>query len=244
MIGIFDSGIGGVTVFREILKKLPNYSYIYYSDSKNNPYGDKTHEELIEITEEIVDYLVSHGCKIIVIACNTASAICKDYLRDKFDVPIIAIEPAYKMVNDTNPQGKTLILATKGTLESEKFKELYQKYDNHHTSIYECVGLADLIEQNKTKEIDEYLIKHLTKFKGVENVVLGCTHYPLITDKIKKVLGDVRFYDGSLGVVHRLEQIITSISLKPSGANVSFIDSSYNPIKKERFEEILGQRVN
>lgn len=142
MIGIFDSGIGGVTVFREILKKLPNYSYIYYSDSKNNPYGDKTYEELIEITENIVDYLVSYGCKIIVIACNTASAICKDYLRSKFSIPIVAIEPAYKMVYDTNYDGKTLILATKGTLESEKFQELYHKYDNHNTSIYECVGLA------------------------------------------------------------------------------------------------------
>ena len=244
MIGIFDSGIGGVTVFREILKKLPNYSYVYYSDSKNNPYGDKTHEELIEITEAIVDYLVSLGCKIIVIACNTASAICKDYLRDKFDVPILAIEPAYKMVNDTNPKGKTLILATKGTLESEKFKELYQKYDNHHTSIYECVGLADLIEQNRTVEIDEYLKSHLSKFKGVENVVLGCTHYPLIIDKMKKVLGDVRFYDGSLGVVRELERVIASISLSTTKPKIKFVDSSNNPIKKERFEANLGQRVN
>ncbi len=244
MIGIFDSGIGGVTVFREILKKLPNYSYIYYSDSKNNPYGDKTYEELIEITENIVDYLVSYGCKIIVIACNTASAICKDYLRDKFDVPIVAIEPAYKMVNDTNPQGKTLILATKGTLESEKFQELYHKYDNHNTSIYECVGLADLIEQNKTVEIDEYLKQHLTPFMGVENIVLGCTHYPLIIDKIKQVLGDVKFYDGSLGVVHQLEKVISDISLQPSEFNIKFIDSSNKSIKKERFEEILERRVN
>lgn len=96
MIGIFDSGIGGVTVFREILKVLPHYSYLYYSDSKNNPYGDKSQEDLFQITENVVDYLVSHGCQIIVIACNTASAICKDYLRSKFDVPILAIEPAYK----------------------------------------------------------------------------------------------------------------------------------------------------
>ena len=244
MIGIFDSGIGGVTVFREILKKLPNYSYIYYSDSKNNPYGDKSHKELIQISENIVNYLIKQGCKIIVIACNTASAICKDYLRNKFDVPIIAIEPAYKMVHDTNPKGKTLILATKGTLESKNFKKLYHKYDNHNTSIFECVGLADLIEQNRSQEIDEYLNYHLSKFVGVENVVLGCTHYPLIMDEIKKVLGDVKFYDGSLGLVRELERIILSIFLLPSKPNIRFIDSSNNPIKKERFENILGQRVN
>ena len=191
-----------------------------------------------------MDYLVSYGCKIIVIACNTASAICKDYLRSKFSIPIVAIEPAYKMVYDTNYDGKTLILATKGTLESEKFQELYHKYDNHNTSIYECVGLADLIEQNKIVEIDNYLKQHLTPFMGVENIVLGCTHYPLIIDKIKQVLGDVKFYDGSLGVVHQLEKVISDISLQPSEFNIKFIDSSNKSIKKERFEKILERRVN
>ena len=153
MIGIFDSGIGGVTVFREILKELPNYQYLYYSDSFNNPYGDKSEEELKIITNNICKYLVNNGCKIIVIACNTASAICKDYLRDNFEVPIIAIEPAIKMVYDNSYDGKTLVLATKGTINSNKFKELYQKYDNHKSIIYECRGLADLIEQDKKKEI-------------------------------------------------------------------------------------------
>lgn len=239
MIGIFDSGIGGVTVFKEILKQLPNYSYIYYSDSKNNPYGDKNKKELEKITENIVDILVKRGCKIIVIACNTASAICKDYLRSKFQVPIIAIEPAYKMVYDSNFLGKTLILATKGTLESEKFKELYRKYDNHNTKVYECVGLADLIEQNKSKEIDDYLNKHLGQFRGVENVVLGCTHYPLIKKQISKVLGNVIFYDGSLGVVHQLEKIIKKISLRQEESKIVFFDSSFLPYKETRFWELL-----
>ena len=137
MIGIFDSGIGGVTVFKEILGELPNYEYVYYSDSKNNPYGDKFSDELIKITDSIVSYLVQMGCCVIVIACNTASAICKDYLRRKYDIPIIAIEPAYKMVNDINKDGKTLVLATKGTLQSSKFKCLYNKYDNHNTILYD-----------------------------------------------------------------------------------------------------------
>ena len=241
MIGIFDTGIGGVTVFKEILRELPNYSYLYYSDSKNNPYGDKTKEELEKITENIVNYLINAGCKIIVIACNTASAICKDYLRSKFDVPIIAIEPAYKMVYDTNFSGKTLVLATKGTLESEKFQELYHKYDNHNTILYECVGLADLIEQNKMQEIDLYLKKHLSSFKGVENVVLGCTHYPLIKKQIREVLGDVFFYDGSFGVVRQLKRVISEVSLKEEKASITFFDSSSLPYKATRFWEILEQ---
>lgn len=241
MIGIFDSGIGGVTIFREILKRLPNYSYIYYSDSINNPYGDKSYDELIKITENIVNYLIKQGCKIIVIACNTASAICKDYLRIIFDVPIIAVEPAYKMVYDYNYYGKTLILATKGTLESEKFKELYYKYNNYKTTIYECVGLADLIEQDKLEEIKEYLHTHLSKFKGIQNVVLGCTHYPLIKEQIKEVLGNVIFYDGSLGVVRELERIINTIHLNEGKKSIIFLDSSLDSNKEKRFYELLQQ---
>lgn len=237
MIGIFDSGIGGVTVFKEILKKLPNYHYIYYSDSIHNPYGDKTYEELCEITSNIVDLFVEKGCKIIVIACNTASAICKDYLRNKYDIPIIAIEPAYKMVSGLS--GKTIVMATKGTIESERFMELYQKYDNHHTILYSCVGLADLIEQNKTQEIKSYLNEQFQKENDVKNVVLGCTHYPLIKKEIKEVLGNVTFFDGSIGVANRLETIVKGIRLKEEIPKIEFIDSSHSKDKEIRFWNIL-----
>lgn len=236
MIGIFDSGIGGVTVFREILKIMPNYKYIYYSDSKNNPYGDKSEEELIKITSNIVEYLISEGCEIIVIACNTASSICKDLLRKKYMVPIIAIEPAYKLAAKN---GKTLIMATKGTIDSLKFKELYQKYDNHNTEIYECVGLANLIEQNNKTLINEYLNKNIKQFRGVENVVLGCTHYPLIKNEIKKILGDVNFFDGSIGVAKRLLEIIREINLQESRQCITFIDSSLDKTKEKRFFNLL-----
>ncbi len=239
MIGIFDSGIGGVTVFREILKELPNYQYLYYSDSFNNPYGDKSEEELKIITNNICKYLVNNGCKIIVIACNTASAICKDYLRDNFEIPIIAIEPAIKMVYDNSYDGKTLVLATKGTINSNKFKELYQKYDNHKSIIYECRGLADLIEQDKKKEIREYLIEHLINFKDMQNVVLGCTHYPLIKDEIKEVLGEVIFYDGSKGIVKELKRKIQDINLKEEEPKIIFWDSSHKLEKEKRFYQIL-----
>lgn len=236
MIGIFDSGIGGVTVFQEVLEVMPNYKYIYYSDSKNNPYGDKSDDELKKITINIVEYLVSEGCEIIVIACNTASAICKDILREKYSIPIIAIEPAYKLASKN---GKTLIMATKGTIDSLKFKELYQKYDNHNTMIYECVGLANLIEQNNTKLIKEYLKQNIKQFMGVENVVLGCTHYPLIKKNIREILGNVNFFDGSNGVAKRLLEIVKDIHLQESEQSITFIDSSLDKTKEKRFFDLL-----
>ncbi|MCM1052634.1 MAG: glutamate racemase [Ruminococcus sp.] len=239
MIGIFDSGIGGVTVLKEILKILPNYKYLYYSDSLNNPYGDKTKEELLEITKSIVDFLIYKGAKIIVIACNTASAICKEYLRREFDIPIIAIEPAYKVVNDYYSDGKTLIMATKGTLESKAFSNLFHKYDNKKTKLYECVGLADLIEVGNKKLIKKFLNENISEFKGVENVILGCTHYPLIKKELREVLGDVNFIDGSVGVARELKRKLELNVLSDCKGEIIFIDSSNDSFKEKRFREIL-----
>ncbi len=199
-IGIFDSGIGGVTVLKEIIKVLPNENYLYYSDSINNPYGNKSDSELKNICDNIVKHLISQNCKIIVIACNTASAKAVKYLRTKYkDILFIAIEPAYKMVHDYAYDKTTLVMATKGTIESEKFNLLLKKYDNHKTFLFPCIGLADLIEQGNEKKIKKYLEENLEKYKGnVQNVVLGCTHYALIKEDIKEVLGDVKFFYRSI----------------------------------------------
>ena len=173
-IGIFDSGIGGVTVLKEIIKVLPNENYIYYSDTKNNPYGDKTNEEVIKICDEITKYFIKRDCKVIVIACNTASAKASKYLREKYkDIKFIAIEPAYKMVHDYAYNEPTLVMATKGTIESEKFNILYNKYNNHKTKLLSCVGLADIIEEGNEEKIKKYLKDHLSRFRGkIKNVVL------------------------------------------------------------------------
>ena len=185
MIGIIDSGIGGVTIFREILKSIPKGRFIYYSDSINNPYGDKSKKEILDILDNVVTKLIDMGCTIIVIACNTASSIGVSYLREKYrKILFIATEPAYKMVHDYNPQGKTLVMATRGTIESEKFLELYHKYDNHNTILLSCIGLAELIENNQ--DVRKYLNELLGKYKDIDNVVLGCTHYPLIKSELKK----------------------------------------------------------
>ena len=173
-IGIFDSGIGGVTVLKEIIKLMPNEKFIYFSDSKNNPYGDKKDSEIKTRCDEITKFLLEKGCKSIVIACNTASARAASFLREKYkDLPIIAIEPAYKMVYDYAYEKTTLVMATKGTIESEKFNLLYHKYNNYKTYILPCVGLADIIEKGNKEELIKYLNKNIGIYKGkVENVVL------------------------------------------------------------------------
>ena len=238
MIGIIDSGIGGVTIFREILKSIPKGRFIYYSDSINNPYGDKSKKEILDILDNVVTKLIDMGCTIIVIACNTASSIGVSYLREKYrKILFIATEPAYKMVHDYNPQGKTLVMATRGTIESEKFLELYHKYDNHNTIILPCIGLAELIENNQ--DVRKYLNELLGKYKDIDNVVLGCTHYPLIKSEIKKILGDVTFYDGSKGVIKELLRVLKMYNIKYESDEIKFIDSSQNEFKEKRFWELL-----
>lgn len=245
-IGIFDSGIGGVTVLNEILKILPNENYIYYSDSKNNPYGDKSDKEINEICENIVKFLIEKRCKAIVIACNTASAKSVRYLRNKYkNIPIIAIEPAYKMVYDYAYEDPTLVLATKGTIESEKFNLLYHKYDNHKTILLQCVGLADIIEKDEKEKVEIYLKQNLLEYKGkIKNVVLGCTHYPLIKNEIEKVLGKVKFFNGAPYLAKHLKEILEEQNLlnnKNEKGYIEFIDSSNIEQKKKRFFEIVKE---
>ena len=246
-IGVFDSGIGGVTVLREIIKILPNENYIYYSDSKNNPYGDKTKQEIIKRCEEVFSYLLKKNCKAIVIACNTASAIAVNTLREKYkDIPIIAIEPAYKMVHDYAYDGETLVMATKGTIESERFNLLYNKYNNHKTKLLECVGLADRIEEGNENKIKEYLEKNLKEYKGkVENVVLGCTHYPLIQEEIGQVLGEnVKFFNGANRLAVHLKDVLLEkdlISKSNENGKIDFFDSLEKKEKEERFYKFLKE---
>ena len=246
MIGIFDSGIGGVTVLKEILKILPNENYIYYSDSKNNPYGDKSDEEIFNICDKIVKKFIEEKCKAIVIACNTASAKAASKLRKKYpEEIIIAIEPAYKMVHDFAYEKSTLVMATKGTIESEKFHKLYEKYDNHKTYLMACKGLADIIEDGNEEKIQTYLKENLSEYVGiVENVVLGCTHYPLVQKQIAQVLGNVKFFNGAPNLANHLKEILEQNNLINDSKNkgkIHFVDSSNSEYKKERFLRHLGQ---
>lgn len=245
-IGIFDSGIGGVTVLREILKVLPNEEYVYYSDSKNNPYGDKGQDKIIEFSDNIVKILLDKGCKAIVIACNTASAEAAEYLRNKYkNLPIIAIEPAYKMVYDFAYDDVTLVMATKGTTESKHFEDLIKRYNNHKTYILPCVGLANFIEKGNEQKIKECLNNELSPYIGkVKNVVLGCTHYPLIKKEIREILGDVKFFDGAPSLAKHLKEVLEEEHLLKDTIGSQINEINKNIETKEEKEEIIKKLQN
>ena len=242
-IGILDSGIGGVTVLKEILKLLPNEDYLYYSDSIHNPYGEKTKEEVLEYVDEIMKFFLSKNCKAVVFACNTATALTVREMREKYsNLIIIGIEPAYKVAHDYASNKKVLVMATPATIYSDKFLHLFHQYDNHNTILLPCPNLAKLIEDGDNSKIDSYLVEHLGIYQDIDAVVLGCTHYPLIQNKITKVLGNVLCFDGALGVSKRLKQLLENENLLTNSlkGSITFYDSSNDKLKMKRFYDILN----
>lgn len=203
-IGVFDSGIGGLTVLEELKKTLPKEDFIFYADSANNPYGEKTDEELNGIVSNIVDFLIDKGCKIIVIACNTATTRCIRYLREKYpDIVFIGTEPAVKLACDDDYH-VTLVMATPATIQSERLQILINENKKDLDTFYlvPCFGLANAIEVGDKKKQEEIVnnIYQVYKEAGIESIVLGCTHYPHIKDLISKFFKGVALLDGGLGV--------------------------------------------
>ena len=206
-ICFFDSGIGGATILREVVKLLPNEGYIYYADSINNPYGMKSKEELFSIVDNVVTKLLEFNPKIIVCACNTATAMVLNDIRKKYsDITFIGTEPAVKVVHDKYFDKKAIVLTTKGTGESERFKDLLDKYGTLNSKLVIAPELANLIENNKDTSL--YLNNLLKDYIGTEVVVLGCTHFPLVENEIRTVLGNVLFVDGAVGITNRIDSLI------------------------------------
>jgi glutamate racemase len=191
-IGIFDSGLGGLTVLRRIHKLLPNEQVIYLADSKNCPYGPKTNEEIIALSERCTQWLLAQGCKMIVLACNTATSSAISYLRDKYAVPFVGMEPAIKPAAQFSKTGAVGILATAGTLNGDLYKQTQLQYANHvqvHLQI--GTGLVDLVESNKltSPEVEVLLRTYIQPMMdaNIDHLVLGCSHYPFLIKTIEKI---------------------------------------------------------
>lgn len=230
-ICFFDSGIGGSTILKEVVKILPNENYVYYADSKNNPYGNKTKEELFKIVSNAVDNLIKYNPKLIVCACNTATEVVLNDIRKKYpNITFVGTEPAVKVVYDKYQDKKTLVITTKGTGESERFKTLFKNYKTPDCSLVKAPLLAGLIENNKDPY--PYLKELLKDYKDIDVVVLGCTHFPLAKDSIKKVLGNVTFVDGSIGIANRIKDLLKD-NLNNNGGNINIIST------KEDVSEII-----
>jgi glutamate racemase len=230
-IAFFDSGIGGSTILKEVMKSLPNEDYVYYPDSINNPYGNKSRSELFDIVDNIVAKLIIYKPKVIVCACNTATTMVLKDIREKYnDVVFIGTEPAIKVLFDKYSEKKSIVLTTKGTKDSERFKELCKMYKTNNCFLVEAPLLASLIERGD--DVREYLSDLLKGFKDIEVVVLGCTHFPIVKGEIKEVLGDVLFVDGANGIANRIFNILdSSASLNKSGGSLEILTDDEN-IKK------------
>lgn len=209
-IGVFDSGKGGLSILKELEKQIPNENYIYYGDRIHNPYGEKSDEELLEITTWIVENLKNRNCKVIVIACNTATTRCMKKLRELFpDLIFVGTVPAIKVASDNNYKN-TLVMSTASTSTSQRINELIRdfKRDDQNIFLVPCPGLADAIENNLDEEVDNILknVYEEYKDKNIDSIVLGCTHYALIKDEINSYFKNVILLDGAVGVAKEVKR--------------------------------------
>jgi glutamate racemase len=245
-IGIFDSGIGGLTVLRHIRELMPSESVIYVADRGHLPYGSKTKEFIQSRAMVISEFLLSQPVKAIVVACNTATAAAVHTLRDRYDLPIIGMEPGVKPAIQLSRNGIIGILATEGTLGSGKFKVLLERHANgSDVFIKPCHGWVEHIEagdQNATltRAIIEETIAPLLA-KGIDTLVLGCTHYPFLMENIREVVGDkVRIIDTGLAVASHLRHRLVENDLlcdPSSSPEVSFLCSG----PEEEMRELLAR---
>lgn len=218
-IGVFDSGIGGLTVLKEIIRILPNEEYIYYADTDNVPYGIKPKEEVKEYINKAVNFLIDKDVKAIVIACNTATSIAINDLRKKYSLPIIGIEPAAKPAIENRGQKKVLIMATPTTIREEKLHNLLKKFNAE--KFVDLIAMPKLVEYAEagkfnSKEVKDYLNMQLEKFnlQDYSEIVLGCTHFPFFKEEIREMVPQsISIIDGSKGVANRLKNILQENNL-------------------------------
>ncbi len=219
-IGVFDSGVGGISVLRELVKLMPREQYLYFGDSANAPYGDKTTQQVRQLTLDAAGMLLERGAKALVVACNTATAAAIDILRETYpDQIIIGIEPALKMGADRFPGGRIGVMATQVTLREEKFLHQTERFPDTTVFQIPAPGLVELIEGGQSDRIDAFLENLLRPYEGkLDALVLGCTHYPFVKERIGKILGpDVVLLDGGEGTARQTQRCLKAAGLLSDG---------------------------
>lgn len=252
-IGVFDSGVGGISVLRELVKIMPNENYLYLGDSIHAPYGTKSLEEVRTLTIHNVEILLEKGAKSIVVACNTATSAAVAVLRKMYpDLPLVGIEPAIKPAVLAYPDGRIVVMATPMTLRQDKFQKLMSRYKAKAQIIsLPCPGLMEFIERG---DLDgEDLRKYLTELlwgvvkEKVDAIVLGCTHYPFAKEMITQVVGDtVAIFDGGNGTAREMRRRLLEagkLSDALEKGNVEFLNSLDTKEEKELCEYLLNRKI-
>ena len=249
-IGIFDSGIGGLSVLHQAMITLPEADYIFYADVDNVPYGEKTREEVRNLVDHAVGFLVGKGCQAIVLACNTATSAAISYLREKYKLPIIGIEPAVKpAVEHIHESGRrVMVVSTPVTAKGEKLKRLIEKYDAMH--VVDVVALPRLVRFAQDDDFDSsdviaYLKCQFAPYnlENYSELVLGCTHFPLVKAAIGKVVGEsVRIYDGGEGTARQAKCLLAAKNLCTDQEKGHICFESSAP-EKEAYYEALYRKA-
>ena len=209
-VGMFDSGVGGISVLREAVRLLPNERFIFYGDTRNAPYGTKPRETVLALSRQVVGKLLERDVKAIVIACNTATSAAAADLRAEYtDLPIIAMEPALKPASLLHSDGVVLSLATPGTIAGEKYAHLYALYGKGVVSL-PCPGLMEFVERGELEgpALNRYFENLFMPYRNskVEAIVLGCTHYSFLKKSISAFFPGVPLLDGNEGTVRQLHR--------------------------------------
>ncbi len=240
-IGVYDSGLGGLSVWREVRRLLPEESLIYLGDGKNCPYGDRPKEEVARLADEAVGHLVALGCKLVVVACNTATAAAIEELRAKYaEVPIVGMEPAVKPACLNTRSGVVGVLATERSLDGDLFRRTAARYGAHIEVIAAAGrGFVELVEadmeQSPEAEAAVRAVVEPMLERGADQIVLGCTHYPFLKAMIERVIAgrEVTIVDPSPAVARRVKQLLEEKGLAaPAGSRAelrfeTFADEAY-----------------
>lgn len=250
MIGIFDSGVGGLSVFREIRKLLPEEKYIYFSDNAHCPYGEKSKEYIIERARNITDFLLGQGADIIVIACNTATAAAIKVLRSEYEVSFIGMEPAVKPAAAMTRTGVVGVLATSGTLKADKYRDTKGRHAED-VNVVEHIGqgFVELVENGETTghKAEAVIMESLEPLldAGADTIVLGCTHYPFLSETISKVAASltpnrkVTIIDPAPAVARHLLEVMTEENIiKREGFSISLHASGNDSVLKNMAERL------
>jgi glutamate racemase len=249
-IGVFDCGVGGISVLQHIHTLLPHEQLLYVADSRYAPYGNKTPEEIQSRCFEIADFLIAKGVKAIVVACNTATAAAIDSMREKYSLLIIGMEPAVKPAAEASKNGVIGVLATVGTLKSAQFAGLLESYGRNVKVVTQgCVGLVECIERGElSTDNTRYLLEQYCQpllDEGADTIVLGCTHYPFVKPLIQQIVGqNVTLIDTGAAVAKHLQTRLAALDLlaqQHQVGTVRFWTNSQATDAKQVIEALWGK---
>ncbi|MDD6038714.1 MAG: glutamate racemase [bacterium] len=241
-IGVFDSGVGGISILKELIRILPNENYIYRGDSANAPYGLKSLEQVRELTFQHTKELLEEGAKAIVVACNTATSAAVRSMRGMYpDLPLVGIEPALKPAALQKEHPKVVVMATPMTIREEKFQSLMKRFEDQ-AQIFPlpCPGLMEFVEAGELEgeRLERFLEELLSPYleKNIDSIVLGCTHYPFVKKTIQRLAGDrVTIFDGGAGTARRMKSLLEQANLLNPSDEEGFVQFENSLGTEEKF---------